>query len=421
MSARANPATDRPRVVLLGTLDTKAEEYRHVRDRIRAQGCQVLLVDAGVLGRPGLRPTVSRQEVARAAGTDLAELVRRADRGEAVAAMAEGSAATLLRLYGRGRLDAVVALGGSGGTSIAARAMRALPIGVPKVLVSTMASGNTRPYVGGSDVTLMYPVVDVAGLNPVSLRVLDNAAAAVAGMARAPRTPVSAGRPLVGASMIGLTMPSVNALRERLVARGYEVLTFHATGAGGASLEALAAEGRLAAVADVTPTELADDLGGGVCSAGPERLTAAGARGLPQVIALGGLDMVNFGPPQTVPPHYRDRPLHAHNPNVTLVRTSPAECAELGRRIAARLNAATGPVALHLTAGGLSLLSAPGAAFHDERADRALTEALLADLAGHVRVRHSAAGVGAADLGTAMADDLDHLYRTHTPAKEHTP
>ena len=295
-----------------------------------------MLVDAGVLGEPQIEPDVGREEVARAGGADHAELVRAADRGAAVDAMGRGAAAVLARLHAEGRLDGAAAVGGSGNSSIAAQAMRDLPVGVPKLIVSTVASGDTRPYVGAVDVTMMYSVVDISGINQISSQILTNAAGAIAGMATAAAPEGTGERPLVGATMFGVTTPCVTAARERLEELGYEVLVFHATGTGGQSFEALATGGFLVGALDATTTELADDLVGGVLSAGPDRLEAVGRAGLPQVVSLGALDMVNFGPRDTVPPQFEGRNLYVHNPTITLMRTTPEEMAELGRRIAAQ-------------------------------------------------------------------------------------
>jgi uncharacterized protein (UPF0261 family) len=347
-------------VVLLGTLDTKGEEYDFLRRRVREEGVDVLLVDTGVLGVPLTEPDISRQEVAEAAGANAQELAESGDRGAAVEAMARGAAEIVKELHAQGRLDAVLALGGSGGTAIATQAMRELPVGVPKLVVSTMASGDTRPYVGAVDITLMYSVVDIAGLNPISERILGNAAAAAAGMAKSPGPQAEAEKPLVGATMFGVTTPSVTEARKRLEELGYEVLVFHATGTGGQSMEALMRSGFITASLDITTTELADELVGGVLSAGPERLDAAGELGIPQVVSLGALDMVNFGPFETVPAEFRDRLLYKHNPTVTLMRTTPAECAALGRVIAEKLNQARGPLTVFVPLKGVSLIATEG-------------------------------------------------------------
>jgi uncharacterized protein (UPF0261 family) len=395
-------------VVLVGTLDTKGLEYGWLRGRVQELGCEAVLVDAGV-GEPQIEADVPAERVAEAAGATLAALREAGDRGAAVTQMGEGAAVIAAELFAAGRVDAVLAVGGSGGSSIAARAVRDLPIGLPKLILSTMASGDVSPYVGAKDVTITYSVVDIAGINRVSRLVLGNAAAAAAGMAKAhaeTQTGQAKERPLIGASMFGVTTPAVNVARERLAELGYEVLVFHATGAGGRALEGLAGSGLLAGVLDVTTTELADDLVGGVLSAGPERLTAAGRNGVPQVVAPGALDMVNFGSRDTVPERFGERNLYVHNPTVTLMRTTPAEMAELGRRVAAKLTAATGPTALFIPLRGVSALDAPGLPFHDPEADEACFEALQGAAVGTVRLDMNINDPG---FGRAMADRLHEL------------
>ncbi len=399
-------------VVLLGTLDTKGTEYTFLRDQVRAAGCDVILVDAGVMGFSPLAD-IDADAVAAAAGEDRAALAAEGDRGPAVAAMTRGATAVVRRLHAEGRLDGILGLGGSGGSSLVSAAMQALPIGVPKLLVSTMASGDTRPYVGTSDIAMLYSVVDFAGINGLSERILANAAAAIAGMARASATFVSRieARPLIGATMFGVTTPCVTEAREVLEARGYEVLVFHATGAGGRAMEALMRAGFITGALDVTTTEVADELVGGVLSAGPDRLEAAGTLGLPQVVSLGALDMVNFGPLDTVPAAFRGRNLYEHNATVTLMRTTEAECAELGRIIARKLNAATGPVALFIPTGGVSMIDAPGGPFHDPAADAALVRELKAGLRPGVEVVEMATHINDPAFARAMAERLDELYR----------
>lgn len=385
-------------VVLVGTLDTKGVEYGWLRERLLRAGVEVVLVDTGVMGEPRVPADVSREAVARAAGTELAHLRGAADRGAAVTTMAQGAEATLLRLHAEGRLHGVLAIGGSGGTSIATRAMRALPLGLPKLMVSSMASGDVTPYVGSSDITMMYSVVDIAGINSISAPVLANAVEAIAGMAKAfarscanlPRPPrLGAGdRPLVAASMAGVTTAGVDAARERLTELGYEVLVFHVSGSGGRTLETLAGQGVFAGVLDLTLSELADDLCGGILSAGPDRLSAAGRAGIPQVVSLGALDMVKFGPLETLPERVRHRRVHVHNPSITVIRTTEDECAELGRRVAGKLRAATGPTAVCVPLRGLSTLGAPGGPYHDPAADGALFAALRTGLRGSGAVLH---------------------------------
>jgi len=397
-------------VVLLGTLDTKGHEYGFLRERLREAGVDVLLVDTGVLGKPLVEHDVTREEVARAGGSDHAELAEAADRGVAMEAMGRGAAAVLVRLYGEGRVDGVAAIGGSGNSSIAARAMRELPVGVPKLIVSTVASGDTRPYMGAVDITMTYSVVDIAGINGISARILTNAAGAIAGMATAEVPQVGGDRPLVGATMFGVTTPCVTHARERLEELGYEVLVFHATGTGGQSFEALATGGYLAGALDATTTELADDLVGGVLSAGPDRLEAVGAAGVPQVVSLGALDMVNFGPRDTVPERFEGRNLYVHNPTITLMRTTADEMAELGRRIARKLNGASGPTALYVPLRGVSAIDVDGGPFRDAGADEALFAALREGVdAAKVELVEVDADVNDPAFATAMADRLHEM------------
>ena len=409
-------------VVLAGTLDTKGIEYAFVRDRLREQGVDVILVDAGVLGSPLVEPDITREEVAQAGGADLAELVAVGDRGRAVEAMAGGLGAVVRRLREEGTLDGILGLGGSGGSSLITAAMRELPIGVPKLIVSTVASGDTRPYVGTVDLTMMHSVVDIAGINQISERILTNAAAAAAAMAKANATfrPSAQAKPMIGATMFGVTTPCLTMARERLEELGYEVLVFHATGAGGLSMERLMRDGFITGVLDVTTTELADDLVGGVFSAGPDRLEAAGDLGIPQVVSLGALDMVNFGPIDTVPEKFKDRLLYKHNPTITLMRTTPEENAELGRRIAQKLNKARGPVMLFIPLKGVSLIAVAGQVFHDPEADAALIGAIREQIADHVEVREIDADINDPAFATAMADALHESYSAWSVAKERT-
>jgi uncharacterized protein (UPF0261 family) len=398
-------------VVLVGTLDTKGAENEFVRDRLRVAGVDVLVVDTGVLEPPGFPPDITRQEVAAAAGADFDALVAARDRGAAITAMASGAEVVVRRLHEEGRLDGALALGGTGGTSIATRAFRALPLGVPKLVVSTAASGNTADYIRETDLILMPSVTDIAGLNRISTRILANAAAAVAGMVLAASLPATAaGRPMVAASMFGVTTPCITRARARLETLGYEVLVFHMTGTGGRTLEALAAQGLLAGVLDATTTELADELKGGIFSAGPDRLTAAGKAGIPQVVSVGALDMVNFGPMDTVPAEFKDRNLYVHNPITTLMRTTAEENTELGTRLARRLNTTTGPTSLFLPLRGVSAIDVDGAPFRDEAADRALFGAIQGELdTEKVELVEMDMDVNDDRFADAMADRLHQL------------
>jgi uncharacterized protein (UPF0261 family) len=344
-------------IALLGALDTKGADYGFVRECIEARGLRTLLIDVGVLGNPAIRPDISREEVARAGGANLAELVAKEDRGAAMAAMSRGAAALLPVLHAQKRFDGVLALGGTGGTSVACAAMRALPLGVPKVMVSTVASSDVSGYVGVKDIVMIPSIVDVSGINRISREVFARAAGAVIGMVE---TQVSRGqdKPLVVASMFGNTTRCVEAAKKILELAGYEVLVFHATGTGGKTMESLVEAGLVAGVLDITTTEWADELVGGVLTAGPTRLEAAARHGVPAIVTPGCLDMVNFWAPATVPEKFEGREFYPHNPNVTLMRTTPDECARLGEILAEKLNASTGPVTVLIPLRGISVIAA---------------------------------------------------------------
>jgi uncharacterized protein (UPF0261 family) len=393
-------------VVLVGTLDTKGDEYGYLRDRLALHGVSTLLVDVGTLEPPRTTPDVDRHEVAAAGGIDLDELVRARDRGRAVSAMASAAAVLVRRLYDEGRCHGVLAAGGSGNTAIATSAMQALPVGVPKLMVSTVAAGNTRDYIGASDVALMASVTDIAGINSISGRILANAAAAIAGMVDAPPVGLQQQRSLIAATMFGVTTPAVTAAREALEERGYEVLVFHATGTGGMAMEGLVDSGFIAGVLDITTTELADRLVGGVLAAGPDRLEVAGRHAIPQVVSLGALDMVNFGARDTVPPQFESRNLYIHNPSVTLMRTTAEECAELGRIIAGKLAAARGPTALFVPLRGVSAIDMEGGPFYDEAADQALFAALRENVSENVELHELEYNVNDPEFAGAMVDKL---------------
>jgi uncharacterized protein (UPF0261 family) len=392
-------------VGIIGTLDTKGDDFAFLRDEIAKRGCDVLVVDTAVVGDPAFEPDVSREEVARAGGVDLARLVEVRDRGEAVGAMARGAAEVARRLYEQGRIHGIIGMGGGAGTLIGSSAMRALPVGVPKLLVSTVASGDVAPYVGISDVTMMHSVVDVSGVNSISRKIYTNAAAAIAGMVL---SDVAAGddKPIIGATMFGNTTRAVNHARGLLEAKGYEVLVFHATGAGGRSMEALIDDGHIAGVLDMTTTEWADELCGGVLTAGPHRLEAAGRAGIPQVVVPGCLDMCNFWARPTVPERYKDRTFYEWNPNITLMRTTVDENRRLGDIFAEKLNAAKGPVEVLVPMRGLSEIDLEGKPFHLPEANEAFVESLRAGLRPDIEIRIHDTDINDPAFATAAVETL---------------
>ncbi|MBZ4653212.1 MAG: hypothetical protein JG781_550 [Peptococcaceae bacterium] len=401
------------RVVVLGTLDTKGQEFKFIKDVITATGLETLVIDAGVKGDPYFTPDITREEVARAGGSSLGELLAKDDRGEAVDIMMKGATEIVKKLYAEGRVAGIISMGGSAGTTIGSSAMRALPVGVPKVLVSTVGSGDTRPYVGVKDITMMYSVVDISGLNSLSRKILANAAFAVAGMAQGKVDIPQDEKQLIGATMFGVTTPCVTKAREYLEGRGYEMLVFHATGTGGQAMESLVEAGFIKGVLDITTTEWCDELVGGVLSAGPHRLEAAGKAGIPQVVSVGALDMVNFGPIDTVPEKFKGRKLYKHNPTVTLMRTTPEECKQLGEIIAAKLNMAQGPVKVVLPLKGVSLIDVEGKPFYDPEADKALFEALKANLDPRIELVEMNTDINDPEFALYLAKSLDEMMRDH--------
>lgn len=398
-------------VIIVGTLDTKGEEISFARDVLESRGVDVHIVDVGVMEEPEIEPDTKATEVANAGGSTLEVLRDRGDRGKAIDVMGEGAATIASRFYEEGILDGILGLGGSGNTSIATTAMRALPVGIPKMMVSTMASGDTEPYVGAHDIAMMYSIADIEGLNQLSRTVISNAALAMVGMVTNEPDVEVEDRPTIGLTMFGVTTPCVQQARVWLEDRGYETIVFHATGTGGQAMERLIDEGVIDGVLDVTTTEWADELVGGVLNAGPERLDAAAERGVPQVVSTGALDMVNFGPEDSVPDKFTDRCLHVHNPQVTLMRTLPEENAELGRIIAEKLNAATGSTALALPLSGVSVLDVEGEDFYDPEADAALFDALREGLDDDIELIEVETDINDEAFARTIVEKLDEYMR----------
>lgn len=402
-------------IYLIATLDTKGVEAGWLRERLMRQGHRVTLVDVGSSGDPQVDPDIDRAMVFEVAGTSWSVVRSDQDRGEAVAAAARGVAQLIRQHADQGLVEGVLSIGGSAGTSIGTSAMRALPLGIPKVMVSTMASGQVRPYVADKDLCMINSVVDIAGINRVSRIVLSQAADAMSGMVNgrkqtfAEASPTE--KPLVAASMFGVTTPCVQAARGVLEQAGYEVLIFHATGTGGQAMESLIREGLIAGVLDITTTELADELVGGVLTAGPGRLTAASELGIPQVISVGALDMVNFGAPGTVPQEFADRLFYQHNPVVTLMRTSVSECRQLGEEVGRKVAMSNGPVEVLFPGQGVSAIDAEGQAFEDQEARMALLEGLKSTC-GAERMEVMDAHINDPEFAQAAAQRLLSLMRT---------
>jgi uncharacterized protein (UPF0261 family) len=401
-------------IAVLGTFDTKGEEHAYVADLIRERGHEVLLVDAGSLDSPSIAPDVSREELVAATGTDLAAFVDRRDRGEAVKVMSEGAAIVIAKLAAEKKINGVVSLGGGGGTAIGTAAMRALPVGFPTLMVSTLAASENVPtYVGVKDVVMMPSVVDVAGLNRVSRPIFANAAGAICGMVET-QVPASDDKPIIAASMFGNTTDCINQAKVILEDAGYEVLVFHATGTGGRAMESLIESGLVSGVLDLTTTEWADQLVGGILGAGPTRLEAAARNGVPAVIAPGCLDMVNFGPRDTIPEKFSARLFYEHNPQVTLMRTTPEECTDLGRILAEKANLSTGPCSVLIPTQAISVISAPNEVFNNPIADQALFAAIKSNLCQDVEVREIQASVNDSTFAQAAAETLLGLMQVQS-------
>lgn len=393
-------------IAVLGTLDSKGEEHAFVADLIRARGHVPILIDVGTGSEPTITPDFTRFEVAAAAGIELEALMERKDRGECVVAMSKAAPAFVSKLQAEGKIDGILSLGGGGGTALGSAAMRALPVGFPKVMVSTLASGNTAHYVGSTDISMIPSIVDVAGLNRISKTIFTRAVGSICGMAEMEIAESKDERPLIAASMFGNTTECVDAARAIIEEAGYEVLVFHSTGTGGKTMEKLIADGLISGVLDITTTEWADELVGATLSAGPDRLDAAGKAGVPAIVTPGCLDMANFGEKDSIPAKFEGRNFYVHNPQVTLMRTSPEECAQLGEILAEKVNAYIAPVTVLLPMKAISIISAEGQSFCDPKADEALFTAIRENLSEKVELIEVDAEINDPEFSKACAEAL---------------
>lgn len=408
--------SDKKVVGIIGTLDTKGKECEFVKDIIEGQGLATLIIDSGVKNEPKIKADVSREEVADAGGESLKSLIRKDDRGHAISIMGKGVNKTVRKLFNEKKIDGLISLGGSAGTTIGTAAMRSLPYGIPKVMVSTLASGDTSPYVGTKDIIMLNSVVDVAGLNKILKTVLTNAALSVAGMVKNNEMVknIKSDKPLIAASMFGVTTPCVEKAKEYLEDKGYEVLVFHATGTGGRTMEELVREGHLVGVLDVTTTELADELVGGVLTAGKNRLEAAAEKGIPQVISTGALDMVNFGPYNTVPDKFSDRNLYKHNENVTLMRTNKEENRELGKILAEKINKSDpDKTEVFLPLGGVSMIDAEGQPFYGPDEDKVLFDEIERNLKAGIKLNKLENNINDDEFAIKLAESLHNLIKNN--------
>lgn len=400
-------------VVIVGALDTKGKEFSFVKERIEKEGLKTIVVDFGVMGEPDFPPDIPRSEVARQGGSDLSAFTSGQHKDEAMKVMAAGLKAVVSQLYSDGKLDGIIGMGGSGGTSVATTAMRALPVGVPKVMVSTVGGGDVSAYAGTKDITFIPSIVDVAGLNNISQAIFTNAAGAITGMVKMEKPESAAQKLMVAASMFGNTTKCVDRARGVMESAGYEVLVFHATGTGGKTMEGLISDGYFEALLDITTTELADEVCGGVFSAGPERGMAAPRKGIPTILVPGCVDMANFGGIDTVPEKYRGRNLYEWNPNVTLLRTNIQENRKMGEMLAAAANAATGPIVVLLPLRGVSMLDSEGEKFWDPEADRACYDAIRENLKPGIEVIESDANINDPEFADLCANTLLRFLQNH--------
>jgi uncharacterized protein (UPF0261 family) len=398
-------------VVLIGTLDTKGSEFSFIKDLIEKQGIKTCVVDFGTMGTPAFEPDIKRDQVALAGSGDLKWFASGDHKDEAMQAMAKGLAVVVKRLYDEGHLSGILGMGGTGGTSIATSAMRVLPVGVPKLMVSTVGGGDVSAYAGFKDITFMPSIVDVAGINRISREIFANAAGAITGMVQMDTPKSSDTKPLIAASMFGNTTICVERARSRMEDVGYEVLVFHATGTGGKTMDSLIADGYVVGSLDITTTELADTVCGGVFDAGPERGKAAPTAGIPTVIVPGCVDMANFGGIQTVPDKYRDRQLYQWNSDVTLLRTNEQENRRIGEMLAAAANLARVPVAVYLPLKGVSMLDSEGSEFWDPAADKACFDAIKENLRSDIPVYELDNNINDQAFADAVADKLIELLK----------
>jgi uncharacterized protein (UPF0261 family) len=397
-------------IVLVGSFDTKGREFEYVRNILTSKGVSTRTVDFGIMGEPHFKPDVTRESVVEAGGGDITRLMSGKHKDEAMRVVTKGVERVITQMYAAGEVDGVMGMGGSGGTSVVTAAMRALPIGVPKVMVSTVGGGDVSAYAGTKDIVFVPSVVDVAGLNRISRRIFANAAGGVAGMVTTDaRADVTLDQRLIAASMFGNTTTAVSAASERLRERGFETLIFHCTGIGGRTMESLIGEGQIEGVLDITTTELADFVCGGVFDAGESRCMAAAEAGVPAVLVPGCVDMANFGSRESVPGKYKDRLLYEWNPNVTLLRTNVEENKRIGEMLANAANRSTAPCAILLPLQGVSMLDSEGERFWDPEADAACFETIKQNVRHDIPVLELNHNINDLEFSTAVTDELLRL------------
>ncbi|HMC64367.1 MAG TPA: Tm-1-like ATP-binding domain-containing protein [Gemmataceae bacterium] len=398
-------------IAVLGTMDTKGREMDFLRAEIEKHGQRALLIDSGVVGQPQGKADISREQVAQAGGATLAALLKNPNRETAAPIMSRGASKIVLELVAQDTVHGIVSLGGTQGTTLSTAVMRQLPYGFPKVMVSTIASGNVAPFVDIKDITMMFPVTDILGLNPVSRKMLSNAAGAVCGMAESDVTLDTKGHPLVGITTVGITTTGAMKAIEVLETAGYETIVFHAVGTGGRAMEALMKEGVIRAVLDIATIEVSNQMYRALLAGGPERLTVAANLGLPQVICPGAIAILVYGTPDTIPPQYKDRKYVAHSPQISDIRLTADEQVAVGKEIARRLRGNRGPCTFMIPRRGFDSYSAEGQTFWDGAADAAFIDTLKAELPGSVRVVERDTDINNPAFATEIANTLIEQMR----------
>jgi uncharacterized protein (UPF0261 family) len=396
-------------IVVLATLDTKGPEAQYLREQIEKMGDEALVVDVGVVGAPAAKADITREEVAEAGGTPLAVLLEKPDREVAAPIMADGATKIVRSLAAEGKAHGIVAMGGTQGTTLATKVMRALPYGFPKVMVSTMASGNVAPWVDIKDVTMMFSVTDILGLNPVTRKILANAAGAVCGMAHVDVTLEQGEKPLVAVTTVGITTQGAMKAIEVLEAAGYETIVFHAIGPGGRAMEQMMVEGIIGAVLDYSTIEVSNEMHDALLAGGDERLTTAGKLGIPQVLCPGAIEVLVFNEPETVPERYQGRTLIRHSPQITDLRLNKGEMAEVGREVARRLGHTTDEAIFLIPTAGYDSYAVEGMGFYDPEADAAFVAELKANLPDNIQIIERDTHIDDAAFATEAAESLISL------------
>lgn len=395
-------------IIVLATLDTKGKEAQFVKEEIENRGHRVVVIDTGVVGKPYFEADISREEVAQQGDRPLSELLKNPDRKTAAPVMAKGAKAIVTKMVREKKADGIISMGGTQGTTLATEVMRALPVGFPKVMVSTVASGNTVPFVDIKDIAMLFPVADILGLNPITKKILSNAAGAICGMAES-KVRIEITKPLVGITTVGITTQAAIKAKSVLEGAGYETIVFHAVGTGGRAMEDLMKQGFIKAVLDIATIEVTNEMYDALLAADPERLTTAGRLGLPQVIAPGAIAILVYGTPDTIPAKYKDRKIIAHSPKITDVRINKDEQVAVAHEIVRRLKGSKGPTVFMVPRKGYDSYSVEGMDFWELESDQAFVEVLKKELPPKIPVIERDRDINDPEFAEEMANTLIEL------------